>query len=142
MTDNEIIKALECCADEYIHSCDYCPFEKECCGDNLNLVKFALDLINRLQAEKEALIAGQETLQKALAEKNAEIERLNKATEKDFETIAISTVDRHQKYIKRRAIKEFADRLKGEAYTNNYCEKIVLENDIDNLVKEMVGDTE
>lgn len=35
------------------------------------------DFINRLQADKEALIAGQETLQKALAEKNTEIERLN-----------------------------------------------------------------
>lgn len=32
--------------------------------------------IDILKAEKEALIAGQETLQKALAEKNAEVERL------------------------------------------------------------------
>ena len=42
----------------------------------LNDVKFLKDLINRLQADKEALIAGQETLQKALAEKAAEVERL------------------------------------------------------------------
>ena len=40
----------------------------------LNDVKFLKDLINRLQADKEALIAGQETLQKALAEKNEEFE--------------------------------------------------------------------
>lgn len=39
-----------------------------------NNVKFLKDFINRLQADKEALIAGQETLQKALAEKNEEFE--------------------------------------------------------------------
>lgn len=39
-----------------------------------NNVKFLKDFITRLQADKEALIAGQETLQKALAEKNEEFE--------------------------------------------------------------------
>ena len=40
------------------------------------ILKDTLDLINRLKADKEALINGQETLQKHLAEKNAEIEIL------------------------------------------------------------------
>ena len=52
MTDNEIIKALECCTTE---TCWDCPFEPKeqrkgtvgCCEEN---IKNALDLINRQQA--------------------------------------------------------------------------------------------
>ena len=50
MTDNEIIKALECCGilDTQCTSCPY--YEKICCVD-----ADALDLINRQKAEIEAL---------------------------------------------------------------------------------------
>ena len=50
MTDNEIIKALECCT--IIGVCDNCPFyNKASCG--LNLRRDALTLINRQGAEIE-----------------------------------------------------------------------------------------
>lgn len=51
MTDNEIIKALECC----MNACKECPFKKygEECAAKLN--KCALDLINRQKAEIERL---------------------------------------------------------------------------------------
>ena len=82
LTDNEIIKALECCSTGiFVCDTEACPL-KDSVPDTIaacrfELVILALDLINRLQADKEALIAGQETLQKALAEKDKEIERLN-----------------------------------------------------------------
>ena len=38
--------------------------------------------------------------------------------------------------IKAEAIKEFAERLKAKAYTNNYWHEVVLVSEIDNLVKE------
>lgn len=63
MKDNEIIKALECCGKE--SDCEKCPYFKNkhhLCGESFN--KDVLDLINRQKAEIEALIAGQETLQK------------------------------------------------------------------------------
>ena len=47
----------------------------------IGLIKDALDLINRLQADKEALINGQETLQKHIADQKAEIERLERDIE-------------------------------------------------------------
>ncbi len=51
MTDEAvIIKAWERCSD----------------GSGTGLIRATIDLINRLQADKDALIAGQETLQKAL----------------------------------------------------------------------------
>ena len=34
------------------------------------------------------------------------------------------------------AVKEFAERLKEKSYTNNYCQEIVLVDEIGNLVKE------
>lgn len=55
MTDNEIIKALECCIeDDYDKSCTECPLQYyEYC--NFQLAKFALDLINRQKEDIEKL---------------------------------------------------------------------------------------
>ena len=61
MTDNEIIKALECCP--YYDVCLNCPCFSFC-GCTPEVFENALDLINRKKNEIEALIAGQETLQK------------------------------------------------------------------------------
>lgn len=63
--NNDAVDALDCCG---------CAFyvEGELCYENCSdgIAKATLDLINRQEAEKEALIAGQETLQKYLAEKD------------------------------------------------------------------------
>jgi hypothetical protein len=83
MTDNEIIKALECCSDwENSNSCNECPFYEELdCATTDRLDKYALDLINRQKAEIENLnkalsgtIALNHEERKVL---KAEIERLN-----------------------------------------------------------------
>ena len=57
MTDNEIIKALECCSDwENGDTCKECPFYEELdCATTDRLDKYALDLINRQKAEIERL---------------------------------------------------------------------------------------
>lgn len=54
MTDNEIIKALECCKHKTYSHCKECVFfgSPSC---NLHLATKALDLINRQQAEIERL---------------------------------------------------------------------------------------
>lgn len=53
LTDSEIVKALECCVES--NSCSKCPFvdiaDIRVCTTELS--KNALDLINRLQEEKE-----------------------------------------------------------------------------------------
>ena len=89
MTDNEIIKVLECCGKEY--SCEKCALntwldkKRDCIGA---ILVNALDLINRLQDEKQALINGQETLQNTIVEQKAEIERLQKeAKQTAFEKV-------------------------------------------------------
>ena len=94
MTDNEIIKALECCFLN--RNCNGCSL-----SDKPRCLKVAvlgaIDLINRQQAE----------------------------VEKENNTFA--------KRFYKEGIKEFAERLKPILF--NYYD-----SEIDNLVKEMVGD--
>lgn len=55
MTDNEIVKALECCLQEY-GNCDDCPYKEYQCvseKDGNIFYKDILDLINRQKAEIE-----------------------------------------------------------------------------------------
>ena len=133
MTDAEIKKDL--------------LFVAHCCHVEYNEIRVdvlllnALDLINRQQEMIDAFIAGQETLQKALAEKIAEIERLNSDL-RVWNDIA----HRETEYVeiaKAEAIKEFAERVKM-AFYYEFDEIIpsIMADNIDNLVKEMVGDAE
>lgn len=135
MTDEEIIKALECCKVARLNQdcLDLkCPFSTEygCNIDEEDLRNEALDLINR---------------------KDAEIERLKKILENRGEICKVceGKYTEKIKHAKAKAIKEFAEKL-----TDRICENVnrSLDNpdgnnyypidvyrDIDNLVKEMVG---
>ncbi len=137
LTDNEIKKALECCSDYGLLKCLKCPkrgTSKVCMYD---LSKEALDLINRQQAEIERL--REENLkQKAILE---EFEQITYPL--PFETHFDNAIKR----AKTEAIKEFAERLKEKAWIYQHSEEVTINrliatNDIDNLVKEMVGDAE
>ena len=115
MTDNEIIKALECCSKNPLN-CRECGYKGRCnridCYDYLK--RDALDLINRQQAEIERLKGWQDLLK---AEKHS--------------------------LIKAEAIKSIAERLKkAKQYSIERHENIVPVAVIDWIVKEMVGDTE
>lgn len=120
MTDTEIIKALECCCKN--NNCEGCPldyltFSSQCASE---LAVKSLDLINRQKAE---------------------IERLKKLLEE-----ADVNYNKCAKRFYKEAIKEFAYRLKqkSEYYENGqgWEGRICYEDDIDKLLKEMVGDTE
>ena len=82
MTDEQIIKALECCTSDEVGMCHICPLDGGCNGDITILLNCSLDLINR---QKET------------------INQLRKNNDVIMQTIA----DVHTE-----AIKEFADRLK------------------------------
>lgn len=118
MTDNEIIKALECCCKN--NNCEGCPldyltFSSQCASE---LAIKSLDLINRQQAENERL--------------NNNISAM------------VVTLRNSAKAIRNESIKEFAERLKDDMVLNiddTYIESFV-EEYIDNLVKELVGEEE
>ena len=97
-----------------------------------------LRLCKQALLDKEALIKEQETLQKHLAEKQAEIERLH-AEGLQLNRIFMDFVNKQ----KAEAIKEFAERLKAEyifwKLEDGSLRKIIPIYAIDYLVKEMVG---
>ena len=153
MTDNEIIKALECLCDYELGDCHKCPIykhiDKDCTPD---IVKPALDLINRKKAEIENYSHNTKTmandirgLQKALEQAKAEIERLKKEVKKCKEHYKMACSERNEfleqlETAKAEAIKEFAERLKNECVQDGAF-GYVSAYEIDNLVKEMVGES-
>lgn len=111
MVEKDTIKGLECCLDEKIEKCDECPY----CVDTImckrmKLLEDSLDLINHKQELLEAAIAGQETLQKALAEKKKEIEDL-KIENQSLRTAA-NCYKFHYNEARNEAIEEFATGIK------------------------------
>lgn len=118
MTDNEIIKALECCVFKTTDKCDKCILTRYG-NDCKKLGVYALDLINRQKAEIEEL------------KKGINIELENYASEYDNK-------------IKVEAVKEFAENLEtalsdhfGGGFYKCHCRHV-----IDNLLKETMGDAD
>ena len=118
MTDNEIIKAVECCLAKEnceVISCEKCPLEKQYeCMDIM--FHQTLDLINRQKTDVEQL-------KKDLMMCKLEKEMMYQVADE----------------IKSVAIKDFAERLKRERLVDRGYE-ILHEGTIDNLVKEMAGE--
>ncbi len=82
MTDNEIIKALECCIN---NKCSNCPLRKMACSETVAMEN-ALGLIKRQQAESDKFPKRLDEQKHALfeqqaysAELQAEIARLKKS---------------------------------------------------------------
>ena len=113
MTGEQIVKALECCSQK--DKCFKCPYDLVCYDAEFKsiLAKDALDLINRQKAEIERL-----------KERNDELNALNK----------IASIE---------AIKEFWENLKTTSIQGFWdITSYVDVDDGDNLVKEMVGDSD
>lgn len=134
MTDNEIIKALECCSKAHgVRDCISlkCPlFDKErhlflCIHDDTDLFGISLDLINRQKAEIERL-----------REETAELIDDRYATQL---LCHLMQKEDDARNVRSDAIKEFAERL--IAVSHPYADtQMVFEIQIKNLVKEMVGE--
>ena len=121
MTDNEIIKALECCTA--YENCNECPYNTDTLScERLKLLEDSLELINRQKAE---------------------IERLKKEVSVARDAY-ISIQDRYE-HTKAESYKEFAERLNEKAQIADCFDSynmVVGTHFIDNLLKEMVGEEE
>ena len=127
MTDNEIIKALECCKKD---DCYNCPNDFGNCY--ANLAGFALDLINRQKAEIERL---QETIC-MLTKTGRFYSKVRAEAIKEFAERLKETICQENELYEK-CVKDMLtfDYQRGYADSNDrfvWC--------IDNLVKEMVGD--
>lgn len=112
----------------------------------MRLCKQALLENVNLKADKEALIAGQESLMKCIAKKKETIaeldiqlensEAFNKKLMQDLHSYHDFNIDRIKR-VKDIAFKEFAERLKKEATIDEDSTWWIANIDIDNLVEEM-----
>lgn len=114
MTDNDVIKALECCIKS---ECSKCPLKRSFCSENVAM-EYALDLINRQNTE----IAIYKNLYEDLKAENLEtIKAINKC--------------------KAEAIREFVNLFYDEclevALTDGDLTILVNRRDFENLVREM-----
>ena len=135
LTDKEIIKALEYCKD---------------CSANLNVE--IIDFITRQKAENKNLKVENQSLRTAAnslkmhyEEAQAEIKRLNAknmltVSERNAFRTSFYNELKQLKIAKSEAYKEFAERLKEKAMQKFDWNEYVEVEDIDNLVKEMVGE--
>lgn len=111
MNDEEIMEALECCGELY-NICAECPMPnniKDDCRCGEHLANYALDLINRQQAEIERL-----KNENKILSKNADTafqDGLNEAQDLYAEQV--------KDEIKSKAVREFAERLK-----KSICERL------------------
>lgn len=140
MTDNEIIKALECClsSKEYI-ACFSCPAVKYdiCCNGSAKIsngvADKVVDLIKRQQANISVLEKEKEVLVEAY---NIEKEKVEKAKQKLITTFKMRETE------KSKTIKEFAERLKNmhRHNTTSVVSLVTVFDNINKLVEEMVGE--
>lgn len=156
MTDNEIIKALECCGDPD-SICAECPI-KDDCGCNEHLANYALDLITRQQADIDRLQSMNQIKLDAIYDLQAEIKRLNSINDEKFNQWNMLAEKTKQHYadlyneakdiLKSEAVKEVGDKLKNKIKiecnpygkpTLDYDSGIAIMRYIDNLVKEIVN---
>ena len=107
MTDNEIIKALECCTQGNTSDvCVDCPLRTTdiCTEEENGVLKLAIDLINRQKAEIRKLMID-----------NKENEILINMQDKNMQEqkLIISTLQTLNKVAKTEAVKEFAEIVKA-----------------------------
>ncbi len=133
MTDNEIIKALECCA--VLYSCKGCPlkdFSTACVSINK---RNAFDLINRQKAEIERL--------NSCVKSEDEIRAIMK--DKMFHIVKEIVNEQIDSVIKL-SRREFAEKLKKNldiSATGYSTEEVIsqVEDEVDNLLKEMESES-
>lgn len=120
MTDNEIIKALECCNHNHVwqrecFDCEYATFEGQCGNE---LIKDALALINRQKAEIERLHSMNQAKLDMLHDIRAELE-----------------------IAKSEAIREFAEKLKCKLADHKFeCNDKTFEEVGNWLIHKVAGD--
>ena len=108
MTDNEIIKALECCNKPIReNSCTECVFYHSGKCSN-NMLNAALDLISRQKAIIEKSEKVEHFADKTIETANAEIKRLN--IELQSMRSAANSYKMHYETVKSEAIKEFCEK--------------------------------
>lgn len=139
MTENENINALRDLAEQANGMINW-EINSDGARKIYETVISTLDLIDRLKAEIEALDFLIKESNKLVERQDKAINRLQADNSSMQSTLAKMSMGVEE--AKAEAIKEFAERLKKEKFTHTNFGELVYVEDIDNLVKEMVGEND
>lgn len=93
-TDDEIIKALECCLED-VANCNNCPYERYCDMHENNMLRDTLALINRQKAEIERLKNSRDRWKQIATD----FDKASRETEKEFERLTAERDNEHRCYL-------------------------------------------
>lgn len=116
----QIVKALECCVESTC--CEECPACGFCYGQEW-VVENALAIIRELTEENKRIA------HESACHRQTVIDNLRESLEYLYEETERVRAD---------TVRNMQERIHGKAYTNNYCQEIVLESDIDRIAQEML----
>lgn len=140
MTDEQAIKAIECCCEN--ESCRECPLaEMHGAICIKKLMNTTLDLIKRQQVRIEQEVDLNREMFEKMARDEAEIERKKKIL--DSYALQYGTVTDQSKKIKEikdEAYKEFAEEFEKRCITSGIY-PVITKNILKNLVKEMTEES-
>ena len=153
MTDNEIIKALELCANRTIHSCKSCPCNSSGCACNEKLNGGALDLINRQKVEIKKLREENDSLKNGYFQKHYEeyeqqelcsLRQAWRQSQMDYISLDAEWEEKY-KTAKSEAIREFAKKFKStlenlEANSPNKTYQTAMQDMLDYYVPKIIDD--
>jgi hypothetical protein len=146
MTDNEIIKALKCCANLCEDGCNGCylvPSESKDAYCMDKLTKDAIDLINRQKEEISKKDIEIDILIRKKEDLSDEVERLGDSNKRLKEAVGLMlNNDNGVELIKTEAYKEFAEKLLKRKYLSSDWSHgehpyVVEESDIEDLLYEL-----
>ena len=154
LTDNEIVKALECCIkSSHFGECfeNKCPLvsEKGCKVGKEILYPYALDLINCLEARIGVYETCNARKDEAIKHLESEVKRLQAENERlkdciDEQDIEIASLWKRIEDAKAEAYKRCIENAKEELYewvgADNCIPYSRIKRVLDNLLKELVGE--
>ena len=128
MTDNTIIKALECCT-KCNSDCEKCEISDFCEENDSEINKALLDLINRLQAENERL--------KPFEDKIAEFKSHIRVEDMLVFASSLEEWVEFMQKTKAEAYKECIEKVKIKGVKVGVDEICIFEGTLNNLLKEL-----
>lgn len=149
MNKDDIKKALVCCSNPSINYCKDCPYANDgkfSCRDG-EMFKDTLDLIteqeNEIEYRKKQYDNQVSENTRLYIEYDKAFERL-KAQQREIDRLKIQLEQANARIVncsgselvETNGVKEFAEKLKEKAYTNNYCQEVILKSEIDELLQE------
>lgn len=129
MTNEQMIRELRAVAEKHRGKQTY-TFDTNItlmATETANRIESLCDEISRQKAEIERLKDLNNVLETDYINANMNLEHI----QHEFDLL-----NQEKSVVVADSVKEFAERVKEKAYTNNYCHEVVLVSEIDNLAKE------